>query len=97
MGKSTILARAYVIHQWLSVLKKINVLHENDTVPDLEDLNGKIKIINDKLIEQAMRTTNEQVVKHEHSVGDDVAQVRSCTTEKKCREGFGGGREWNTD
>ena len=83
LGTSTILARAYVVHQWLSVLKKINVLHENDTVPDLEDLNGKIKIINDKLIEQAMRTTNEQVVKHEHSVGDDVAQVCSCTTEKK--------------
>ena len=81
LGTSFILGRAYVIYQWLAILNDINWMYENEyQLPAFEDLKQVIKECNEHIVKTAVRVTNADTLRAEAHIGDDVAKVRTTTS-----------------
>jgi hypothetical protein len=77
-GSSTIIARSYVIYQWLLVLHHTNFLyHADPCLPTFEQLKELIPQWNKTLVESAIQISNTHSFNVEKLIGDDTANVRS--------------------
>jgi hypothetical protein len=76
---TTICARAFVVYQWLTVLKECPC--EYCDYPELPDLKNSFKeaipLFNREMFEAAEHIHDKDTVKRENSIGNDVAQVRT--------------------
>ena len=77
-GSSAISARAFVIHQWLSVLQRVNKYYKDDApVPTLESLQVVMEECNKNIVASAIRISDRASLNTEQLIGDDVARVRT--------------------
>ena len=78
--------RAYVIYQWLAVLRRINKWYEDDTVlPPFNEFKKTVEDCNNELIKQATLTDNKNLEKQVNIRRDDVAGVRAITPSNTAR------------
>ena len=75
---SAIAGRGYVIHQWLTVLGKINILYNHgiSDVPDITQLERYVSQVNQTVREQACQVNDADKVMFERTIGSDTAQAR---------------------
>lgn len=77
LGSSILLGRPYVIYQWLLVLKRVNVLYQNDNVPDFSVIEKKTVEANEEVVKTMSVTHEENILLTNLKESDDVAEVRS--------------------
>ena len=72
--------RAYVVYQWLAVLQSVHLGYKNDPklgTSDFAQFSRDLKSCCEKLIDDAVRVTDESSLRTETMVGEDVSQVRT--------------------
>ena len=83
LGTTLIQARAHVVYQWMQVLQAVNPLYSNDPpLPPLAEVETIIGQSNKEVLNQAVQITDEESLRFEAALGDDVAEVRTSGTDQ---------------
>jgi len=78
LGNPNVEGRAWVIYQWLKVLKEVNLHYEHDDeLPNFDEVKAKVQAANEALIEDAECVDDEGIIKETEIAKDDVRRVRT--------------------
>jgi len=78
--------RAYVIYQWLEVLRRINKWYEDDAaLPPFNEFKQTVEDCNNELIKQATLTGDKNLEKQVNIRRDDYAAIRDITPSNTAR------------
>ena len=82
LGSANVCGRAYVIYQWLAVLKEVNFHYEHDDeLPEFSELCSRLKDANDALINDAEMIDDHNVVRETEIQKDDARKIRTSSSE----------------
>ena len=76
-GRCDILARPWVIYQWLVILNKVHSSYGHIQVPSYEVIRSKIETANGYMRASATLTSAKGAIAHENSIGSDVSHAQS--------------------
>jgi len=78
LGSANVYGRAWVIYQWLKVLREVNLYYEHDDeLPEFDEVKTRIEASNEALVKDAECVNDEGVVRETEIVKDDVRRVRT--------------------
>jgi len=84
LGNPNVEGRAWVIYQWLKVLKGVNLHYEHDDeLPHFNEVKTKVQAANKALIKDAERVDDTSIIKKTEIAKDDVRRIR--TTRSRSR------------
>ena len=75
-GSSVLIARPFVIYQWLLVLKECNDRYEGINLEDYEHFEETISTVNSHLHDNVIETRDDQAMRRDEIITDDIAAVR---------------------
>ena len=78
LGSANVHGRAWVIYQWLKVLKEVNCHYEHDDeLPDFEEVEARVKSANKDLVDKAEHLDDKSIARQTEIDKDDVREVRA--------------------
>ena len=78
LGSANVCGRAYVIYQWLAVLREVNIHYEHDEeLPSFSELCSRLNDANDTLINDAEMIDDHNVVRETEIQKDDARKIRT--------------------
>lgn len=93
-GSSTLLGRAWVVYQWIAVLKCVNPFYAACDLPPFDVVKDYVQEENEELVKTALISTEETDLVREAAIGDDVACIRSTLNQDHLNSGT---REWTME
>jgi len=75
-GTALIMARPWVIAQWLLVLKWLHPFYKDLDVSKIKEVEHVIQHINSRLQANAINVTDPNIIEYEQSLGADIAEVQ---------------------
>ena len=85
-GRHELLARPWVLHQWIPILKEVNPKYKSVPIPSYMELHRNVTEANKYIQENATRIGNKKALRFEKGLGSDVAKAQS--TEAECDPEF---------
>jgi hypothetical protein len=86
-GSNQLLARPWVLCQWLAVLKEVHPWCDFIILPDFQLLRKKIEEANDHMMQTAERFDDKEAIDCEDALGSDIAQAQSTEVERNAQPG----------
>ena len=84
LGTSTLRARAYVIHQWLAVSQRLNMLFRADEeLLTIEKFEEYAHELNDEIQQQAKHFHDHSLLTKEAAIGSDISKVPETENEQE--------------
>ena len=83
-GSANVHGRAWVIYQWLKVLREVNFHYQDDDeLPGFDEVKAILKKANNSLVENARHDNDESIVRETEISKDDVRKIRhSCVSDE---------------
>jgi len=84
LGSANVHGRAWVIYQWLKVLREVNCHYQYDgELPNFEEVKAELKKANDALVDNAEHVNDECVLRDTEINKDDARHIRTSGGEDK--------------